>query len=63
MHLKKKKTYSTPIIEIHGIDKCISIVMASETNPPDPGGPPGAAAPQQEQSALQDNPFDENNLK
>ncbi len=64
MRSNKKKTYQKPELDVHNIDKTISIVMASEGSPPDPGQP-GAAAPSQAEqpSSFESNPFDENNLK
>lgn len=62
MDSKKKRAYLKPVLEAHDIDKSISIVMASEGGPPDPGLP-GAAAPTVQANSFESNPFDENNLK
>jgi len=58
------RKYSKPEIEVHLMDKQISLQASSEnTGPGDPFGSAATAPPPEQQSALQDNPFDENNLK
>ncbi|MBS2211448.1 hypothetical protein KEM09_08555 [Carboxylicivirga mesophila] len=64
----KRNTYRAPELKEYELDKDILLVMASPndgTGPPDPGGGGGPPQPtaQQSSSSLQDNPFEENNLK
>ncbi|MCU4156037.1 hypothetical protein J1N10_08610 [Carboxylicivirga sp. A043] len=65
MKIKNKKIYKTPTVQEYVIDGDISLVLMSWTDPDNPPGGedpvPTAAATQS--SALQENPFDENNLQ
>lgn len=60
-----KRKYTKPEIQNHYIDSTVSIAMASEGKPPGPGQPGAAntSSDRSTQSPLQDNPFDESNLK
>lgn len=57
----EKRKYCSPNLEEYHVDNDISLIlMTGETQPPDP---PRGTATQQSSSSLQDNPFEENNLK
>ena len=56
--MTSKKTYQKPDFTAICIDREISLIMMTYTdpdNPPDPGGPPGSAS---QQNPYEQNPFD-----
>ncbi len=59
-----KRKYSKPFIEVFNMDKEICLVMTSENTGPGDGFESASAQVTPEgTSSIQDNPFEENNLK